>query len=95
METIKTENMRTINILNTDLEIYSANAIHAGYGHKKITVELYYNSNYREFIATTSNMPCFDEANELEGEDKEIALFNIIENQIEEQVNEWLIEENY
>ena len=84
--------MKTINVLNTDLEIFSTNAVSAGHGHKKITVELCYMGEYKIFSQTTSNMPDFDDAMNLEGEDKDEALFNIIEHQITDQIDEWIIE---
>jgi hypothetical protein len=84
--------MKTINFLNTELEINYTQALTAGHGHKKITVELYLLGEYQTFSATTSNMPDYDEATELEGSDKDEALFNIISRQIEEQVDEWIVE---
>lgn len=84
--------MKTINFLNTELEINYTQALTSGYGHKKITVELYFQGEYKAFSATTSNMPDYDDATDLEGSDKDKALFNIISNQIEDQVNEWIVE---
>ena len=84
--------MKAINILGTDLEINYTNAVTAGHGHKKITVELCYLGEYKKFTATTSNMPDYDDAMDLEGEERDEALFLIIENQITDQVDEWIIE---
>jgi hypothetical protein len=90
--TKKIEIMKTINFLNTELAIYYTKALTAGHGHKKITVELYLLGEYKTFSATTSNMPDYDEATELEGSDKDEALFNIISMQIEDEVSEWISE---
>lgn len=84
--------MRTIKFNNTDLEINYTNALTAGHGHKKITVELCYLEEYKTFYATTHNMPSYDEATELEGKEKDEALFRIIEWQIGDEVTEWLDE---
>lgn len=77
-------------VADKEIEIYHANAITSGYGHKKITVELAYNGEYQKFTATTNNMPSYDAATELEGADKYHALYEIIENQIIDEVAEWL-----
>ena len=82
----------TRNFLNTELEINYTQALTAGHGHKKITVELYLQGEYKTFSATTSNMPDYDDATELEGSDKDEALFNIISYKIEDEVNEWIVE---
>lgn len=82
--------MQTVTIANTDVELHTAQATFSGYGHYKITVELYKNNEFSKFTATTNNMPAFDEAKELEGEEKELALFNIIDYKIEDEVAEWL-----
>lgn len=84
--------MRTINFLNTELEINYTQALTAGHGHKRITVELYFLGDYKTFSATTSNMPDYDDASELEGSEKDEALFNIVSRQIEDEVNEWIVE---
>ena len=84
--------MKAINFLNTELEINYTQALTAGHGHKKITVELYLQGEYKTFSATTSNMPDYDDATELEGSDKDEALFNIISYKIEDEVNEWIVE---
>ncbi|EKT4545811.1 hypothetical protein AAIP58_000112 [Flavobacterium psychrophilum] len=84
--------MRTINFLKTELEINYTQALTAGHGHKKITVELCLQGEYKTFSATTSNMPDYDNATDLEGFDKDEALFNIISSKIEEEVDEWIVE---
>jgi hypothetical protein len=84
--------MKAITLNGTELEINYTQAITAGHGHKKITVELYFEGNYKTFTATTSNMPDYDDATDLEGEDKDEALFNIISRQIEDEISEWVME---
>ena len=80
----------TIFVAGKEIEIYDASALTSGYGHKKITVELSYNGKYQRFTATTNNMPAYDEATELEGAEKYHAFYEIIENQIIDEVAEWL-----
>ncbi len=82
--------MTQVNISNKQVEINYANALTSGYGHKKITVELNYEGNSKTFYATTSHMPGYDAANDMEGEEKYVAFFELIESQIEEEVAEWL-----
>jgi hypothetical protein len=84
--------MKTINFLNKELEINYTQAFTDGHGHKKITVELCLLSEYKTFSATTSSMYDYDEATELEGCDKDEALFKIISGQIEDEVQEWFLE---
>ena len=84
--------MKAIILNGTDLEINYTNAITSGHGHKKITVELYFQGEYKTFSSTTSNMPDYDDATDLEGGEKDEALFNIISYQIEEEVSEWISE---
>ena len=80
----------TITISGQEVEIWSAYNTPAGYGHKKIFVELQRMESYKVFSATTNNMPAYDEANDLEGPHKERALYDIIASQIEDQVVEWI-----
>lgn len=77
-------------VADKEIEIYHANAITSGYGHKKITVELSYNGEYKKFTAITNNMPSYDATTELEGSDKYYALYELIERQIIDNVSEWL-----
>lgn len=84
--------MKAITFLNTELEINYTQSLTAGHGHKKIIVELCFKEEFKTFSATTSNMPDYDDATELEGSDKDEALFNIISYKIEDQVNEWIFE---
>lgn len=73
-------------------EVYSIAVYHAGYGHKKIMVTIYYNGNYKEFSATTNNMPDYDMVNDLEGNERINSLYEIIANGIEDAIIEWLCE---
>ena len=73
-----------------EIEVYHAQAIPSGYGHKKITVELRHGNMYEKFSATTSNMSAFDDAQDHVGSEYYQALFDIIENQIEDQATECL-----
>jgi hypothetical protein len=84
--------MKSITFNGSDLGIFSTNATTAGHGHKKIKVELLYKGEYRVFSATTSNMPDYDDATDLEAEEKNEALFNLVSYQLEDQINEWLAE---
>lgn len=88
--------MKSITTLSTEknVNVNYASSITAGYGHKKITVEIECDGEYKYFIATTNNMPAFDEAQDLEGDEKYFALFEIIESQIEDEILDWLGELN-
>lgn len=70
--------------------VYYANGLNAGHGHVKITVELELDGEYKKFYHTTSYMPGWDEATDLEGQDKYDALYALIENDIEDEVIEWV-----
>jgi hypothetical protein len=61
----------------------------SGYGHKKINVSLEIDGNLQTFSATTSNMGGFDAANDLDGQDRYDALYELIRYQIADQVEEW------
>lgn len=75
---------------NTEIEIEFASSMFTGYGHQAINVDIYCNGESHNFRAITSNMPAFDKANELEGSDKWLALYEIIERQIIDEVSEWI-----
>ena len=79
-----------VNLFEKEVEIYSLSVMPAGYGHKKITVELLYNGNYKTFSAVTNNMPATDEADELESIERYIVYFSIIEDKIADEIAEWL-----
>jgi hypothetical protein len=82
--------MKAIAINGVALEINWTNALTSGHGHKKITVELYFDGKYEKFNATTNNMPDYDDATDLDGEDKDEALFNLIVYKIEDEIMEWI-----
>lgn len=85
MKTLKTfENGET-------LEINYANAMSAGSGHKRIEVELYYQGEYKKFDRVTSDMPGYDEAQDIEDmEEKYEAYYNLIAYRIDDEVNDWI-----
>lgn len=68
-----------------------ASAIFAGYGHQKITVSVVAeNGDKKEFWHKTNNMPDFDEATDLEGQEKYEALFELVEYSLDGEISEWL-----
>lgn len=68
-----------------------ANSLPAGHGHRKIMVQIVAeNGDQKEFSSVTSNMPDFDEANDLEGQEKYEALFEIVENDLDGEIAEWI-----
>ena len=74
------------------IEVCHAYSRFNGYGHYNIIVELYCKQidEYHTFEAVTNNMPDFDAAQELEGQEKYDALFDIIKYEIQEEVTEWI-----
>lgn len=81
--------------VNGELELNYVSDRQSGYGHKTIIVELIYKNQAKTFSKTTNNMPDYDEATELEGVDKKIALFNLISSSIEEAVAVWTQDVDY
>lgn len=79
-------------VADKEISITYATAITSGYGHKKITVEIEYDGNYKIFSDVTSHMPGYDKAVDLEGEDRDMALYNLIERSIIDQIAEWIEE---
>ena len=75
---------------NKPVTVQFADSLFAGYGHQRIKVELEYDSQSETFSATTDFMPGWDKANDLEGQDRYDALYELIELRIEEEVIEWL-----
>lgn len=70
-----------------------ASSITAGYGHQKITVSVVSeNGDKKEFSAKTNNMPDFDEASDLEGQEKYEALFDLVDYSLDGEISEWLYE---
>jgi hypothetical protein len=82
--------MKTLTINGSEVTLYSAQSKFAGHGHQKITVTLDFNGHTKEFSCTTNNMPSFDDAQELEGPEKELALFNIVENKLQDEIIDWI-----
>ena len=80
----------TVLVAEKELILNHVSSISSGYGHKKITVELMYNGECKTFYAITNNMPDYDAACELEGEEKYHALYELIEHKILDEVAEWL-----
>ena len=70
-----------------------ASSLPSGYGHRKISVEIVSDCGSRKtFSRITSNMPDFDEAENLEGQEKWEALFGLVESSLECEISEWLFE---
>ena len=85
--------METLTLTNgAEINLNYANAISNGAGHKKITVELYFNGVYKEFSYTTTDMCAYDEATELDGNEKQVALYEIISSKIEDLIFDWIYE---
>lgn len=77
----------------TEVTINHVSASSSGYGHKQISVEVFVNGEKATFKATTSHMPGYDEAVEIEDYDeKQYALYLLVETSINDQVAEWLEE---
>ena len=84
----------TITINNQELDIINANSISSGHGHKKVLVNIH-NLNTgqsKTFTSVSNNMRAFDEIQslELEGEEKYVALYEIIATDIQEQLEEFV-----
>lgn len=75
-----------------DVDVVHVSNMNTGYGHHKITVEIEYKGDRNTFISMTNNMPGIDKAMDLEGEEKQIALFNLID--VDDEIWEWLYEYN-
>jgi hypothetical protein len=75
--------------MKTTINVLFASASFAGYGHQTITVELECNGLKGTFTHTTFNMSDFDDAMDLEGQEKYDALYDLISYSISEEVNEF------
>lgn len=85
-----TTNNKTF-IADKEVIIQHVSSISAGYGHKKITADLVYNGEAKKFNSTTTNMPAYDKVTDIEdSNDKQLALYYIIENSILDQASEWV-----
>jgi hypothetical protein len=85
--------MTTTIIINyKELEITYATAISSGHGHKQISVWFidYETLESITLTATTNNMPAFDRASDLEGQEKYVALYEIIASDIQDQLEEFV-----
>lgn len=83
----------TIEINGNELSLLNSWHSVAGYGHKKITVSLSFEGNSKEFYATTNNMRAFDKAVDLQEDNADeyhLALYNLIDTDIEAEVTEWV-----
>ncbi|MDK7376161.1 MULTISPECIES: hypothetical protein [Weeksella] len=68
-----------------------ASSLPSGYGHRKITVCIIAeNGDKKEFNSTTNNMYDFDQAMNLEGQEKYEALFDLVEDNLDGKIAEWL-----
>lgn len=67
-----------------------ASYIFSGYGHKKVTITLEFNGEVKDFTTTTTDMQAIDEISELAGEEKYLALYNLVIYKVEERVQEWI-----
>lgn len=76
-----------------DFTIDYASAITSGYGHKEITVSVNYEGKLKNFTATTSNMHAYDQATDLEGQEKYEALYELVEGTLNDQISEWIYHE--
>lgn len=89
----------TTEIQEFDYSINYASALSAGYGHKEITVIVEARTSgeniTKGFKSVTSNMHDFDSAEELEGQEKYEALFELVENNLDGKIAEWLYSELY
>lgn len=85
----------TSEIAEFDYNVIYASAIPSGYGHKEITVEIVSDGKTKEFKSVTSNMYDYDQAQDLEGQEKYEALFELVEYNLDGRIAEWLFfEEN-
>lgn len=89
--------MQNVIISSNLVGVYDATAKFAGHGHYKISITLERvepgwdnNGDRKEFHATTNDMPAYDAAMDLEGDDKYVALYEIIQYKIADEVAEWL-----
>ena len=82
---------------NQDFTIDWADALPAGHGHKTIDISVIYrdekiDQESKDFRSVTSNMPDFDEALDLEGQEKYEALFELVQSDLEGKISEWIYE---
>ena len=82
----------SITINNQELEVILASKMPLGFGHYKINVHILNHENMKSkyFASTTSNMSAIDAASELEGDEKYMALYEIIASDIQDQLEEFV-----
>ena len=81
-----------ISVNNTELEVIHALKLPSGHGHYKIDVKIlnHETNQIKWFSATTSNMRAIDAASELEGTERIKCLYECIESDIIENIEEWI-----
>ena len=82
--------MPKVTVNDQQLELHHADFVFSGYGHKKVTVELFFNGEYKKFSSTTTRVDLTDDASELEGNERYAAIYDIISGKIEHEVIEWM-----
>ena len=82
--------MKTYKTNGQTYTVDHASSLFAGSGHQRITVTIADESyNTKEFSAVTDNIPDFDRAMDLEGQEKYEALFELVEHKLQGQIEEW------
>lgn len=82
----------------TELILFSADKKFTGYGHYQISVELMYRGQEKTFKATTTNMEAIDDSRKAgveSWEEAKIILYEAIQYQIEEAVQDWMNDVDY
>lgn len=81
--------MKTYQTTNgNQFTVNSARQTYAGYGHKTIYVEICFNGEYEFFTKVTNNMPDFDDAMDLEGQERAEALFDLVHYSLYSEIEE-------
>ena len=83
--------MKTITLQNgteATFSIYHSSKKCTGYGHYKLTVEIEYNGDYKEFSAVTTDMEFIDSLTNESNIDE--LVYDHIEHRIDEQIAEWI-----
>lgn len=77
----------------TELKLFTADKKFTGYGHYQISVKMLYRGEEKTFKATTTNMEAIDasrEAAKESWEESKIILYNTIQHQIEDEIQDWM-----
>jgi len=82
--------MTTYTVSNEEFTVTYASASYSGYGHRNITVRVLVRGREVAFSETTNFMRRFWEADDLEGQEKYEALYELVSDSINEQLAEWL-----